>query len=124
MEKWLKPCKTIKEVKQRVAVEQFLTFLPAEIRIWVRERDPKMCAAAGELAHTFVQARKPQTGGGPLKGTQQSKRQSTPQGQETRRCNKCGIIGHIAADCRRGTKPAGAGQAREQQKQGKFREAI
>ena len=121
MEKWLKSCKTVKDVKQRFAVEQFLTSLPAEIRIWVRERDPKTCAAAGELAHTFVQARKPQAGGMPQKGAQQSKK---PQVQETRRCNKCGIVGHIAVDCKRGVKPAGAGQGKEQQKQGKYREPI
>ena len=48
MEKWLKSCKTMEEVKQRFAVEQFFTSLPAEIRIWVRERDPKTCAAEQE----------------------------------------------------------------------------
>ena len=51
MEKWLKSCKMMKEMKQRFAVEQFLTSLPAEIRIWVHERDPKTCTAAGELTH-------------------------------------------------------------------------
>ena len=54
----------------------------------------------------------------------QNKKPSTPQVQETRRCNKYGVVGHTAVDCRRGAKPADAGQKREQQKQGKYREPI
>lgn len=41
-----------------------------------------------------------------------------------RRCNKCGIIGYIAVDCRRGVKLAVVGQARKQQKQGNSRDTI
>ena len=60
----------------------------------------------------------------PTRGVQQNKKPSTPQVQETRRCNKCGIVGHIAVDCRKGVKPAGAGQARVQQKQSNSRDTI
>ena len=63
------------------------------------ERDPKTCAEAGELAHTFLQTRISQAGGMPTKWVQQTEGPSSPQVQETRRCNKCRILGHIAIDC-------------------------
>ena len=56
IEKWLKSCISAKDVKQRFAIQQFFTSLPGS----GYEREPKMCAKAEELAHTFVQARKPQ----------------------------------------------------------------
>ena len=55
MEKWLKSCKTM---KQRFATEQFLTSFPVETRFWVRERDPKTCAEAGELAEHILTSEK------------------------------------------------------------------
>ena len=75
----------------------------------------------------ILQARSPQAGGVPLRGgVQQNRKRTTTQAgaKETWRCNKCGIVGHIAADCRRGVRPAGAGQVREQPRQGNTRELI
>ena len=60
LERWTKSCKSVKELREVIVVEQFLNSLPIEIRVWVREWEPKTCAAAGELADTYIQARKSQ----------------------------------------------------------------
>lgn len=38
MEKWLISCTSVKDVEQRFVIEQFLTSLSTDIRIWVREK--------------------------------------------------------------------------------------
>ena len=106
----------MKELREVIAVEQFLNTLPTDIRIWVREREPKSGAAAGELADRYLQARKSQAL--TKARVQQGKRLSNPQEQQdTRRCNRYEIVGHIAFNSRRVSVPAGAGQEKEQPKQ-------
>ena len=42
---------------EMVGIEQFLDALPKDKAIWVSERKPKMCVAAGELADEYEQAK-------------------------------------------------------------------
>ena len=58
VDKWMKECKTVKEVCELIMVEQLLETLPTEVRVWVCERKPKSSTAAGELADNYVHARK------------------------------------------------------------------
>lgn len=56
--KWLKSCKSAKEVRDKIIMEQFLNMQSEEIRIFIRERKPKTSEEAGKLADDFQQARK------------------------------------------------------------------
>jgi len=58
--KWLKSCKSQEEVRDRVVLEQFLSTLPEDVRIFVKERKPKSAEEAGKLADDFSQARRPE----------------------------------------------------------------
>ena len=56
--KWLKSCKTLEEIRDRIILEQFLNTLREDVRVFVKERKPKSAAEAGKLADDFNQARK------------------------------------------------------------------
>ena len=43
---------------QVVVTEQVLSVLPKDIQVWVRERKPKTCTEADQLAEDYLQARK------------------------------------------------------------------
>lgn len=58
VDKWMKECKTVKEVYELIVVEQLLETLPTEVRVWVCERNPKSSTVARELADEYVCARK------------------------------------------------------------------
>ena len=81
--KWLRECKTIKDVKEAVGKEQFLNSLPKEKRLWVVEKKPKSCVEAGELADEQIRK---QDCGGDAKG--QAQRPSI-------NCHYYGKLGHI-----------------------------
>ena len=55
--KWTQKCADVDEVQEVIAVEQLLNCMPLGIRIWVRERKPKMVAEAGRLADDYAEAR-------------------------------------------------------------------
>ena len=38
--KWLKECETRAKVIEMIVMEQFITMLPEEIRVWVKEHKP------------------------------------------------------------------------------------
>ena len=54
--KWTTERRTREEVLEQLAVEQLLESMPEDVRIWIRERKPKTCAEAGELADDYVHA--------------------------------------------------------------------
>ena len=55
--RWLQDCKTAEDVLEKIAIEQLLSALPEEVRVWVREHQPKTCAEAGHWADEHAQAR-------------------------------------------------------------------
>ena len=72
-----------------VGIEHFLNALPREKAIWVSERKPKTCRAAGELADENVQAREREPG-------MRSAGLNTPTGNW---CDKCRRGGHVKEEC-------------------------
>ena len=61
--------------------EQFITILPEEARIWVKERKPKSSKDAGTSVEDFQHAR----------------RESWEKANK--RCHICRAVGHLARDC-------------------------
>ena len=122
--KWLKDCTTVEGLQEAIGLEQFLSTLPQEKRVWIHEKKPKSCAGAGELADEYDQVRKQEPAGDLLK--KQAERQSSrdnssmrstqnrrPEGasSSTRRmpsrrteptniqCYECKQYGHVRRDC-------------------------
>ena len=58
-DKWLRACTTTGDIKEVCGIEQFLSTIPMEKKLWVMERKPKTCVQAGELADEYEQARIP-----------------------------------------------------------------
>ena len=56
--KWMKSCTTRDELKDLVILEQLLTMLPEDVRLFVRERKPKTSVEASKLADDYLLARK------------------------------------------------------------------
>ena len=101
LRKWMRECTSMEEVMEMVAVEQMLNSLPAEMRVWVCEKKPKTVTEVGKLADDFAQARGPNGGGrrvpvGPR-----------PDPGQRQQCHNCGLVGHLARDCRKGGLGAG-----------------
>ena len=90
----------MEEVKDLVIMEQLVNSLPEDIRVWVKERKPKISVEAGELADDYAQARKSN-----VKGAQQLKSKREERQTQPLRCHSCGKVGHIARDYRMGAKP-------------------
>ena len=57
--KWLKEHDTRAKVIDMVVMEQFITILLEEIRVWVKEHKPETNMIVGKLAEDYQQARKP-----------------------------------------------------------------
>ena len=72
-------------------MEQFLTTQPADLSLWIRERNPKAVADAAELADQFAQAHKQ---------SQEERRGAAHRREDllTRRCFKCEKAGHLQRD--------------------------
>ena len=113
VQKWLAECKTKEEVLERMAVEQFLTNVPEDVRVWVRERKPTTCKAAGQWADEYQQARSEPTAT-PVKTAAVPKKQE----QQPKRCHTCLQTGHFSYNCPKAPKSSGAG-APQQQASGK-----
>ena len=60
--KWLKEHDTRTKVIDMNIMEQFITMLPEQIRVWVKEHKPETSMIAGKLAEDYQQARKKNRG--------------------------------------------------------------
>ncbi len=57
--KWVKPAqKTVEEVGEILILEQYLRTLSPEVRVWVKEHNPKTGQRAAELVEAFIAARR------------------------------------------------------------------
>ena len=52
--KWNRECTTKEDVLEALTTEQLLNVLPEKMHVWLRERKPRTCAEAGELADDYV----------------------------------------------------------------------
>ena len=93
--KWLRSCQSMDEMQEATGIEQFLSTLPMDKKLWVMERKPKTCIQAGELVDEYEQARK------------ETASEQRDQASKGRKCTYCGKTGHLEAAC--WTKPAEAG---------------
>ena len=83
-------------------LEQLVSTLPENVRIWVKERKPKTSAGAGQLADNYAQARKQNSSNSEVnggKGTQELRRGNDRQGVIAKLCRECGRLGHATRDC-------------------------
>ena len=118
--KWLKEYTTVEGILEAVGLEQFLNSLPMEKRVWVHERKPKTCVAAGELLDQYEQVRRQDPGvelqqksaGAFSSGKGSSAEEESSSGTAERRmqqlrrsagkgvrCFGCGQLGHVRKDC-------------------------
>ena len=104
--KWLESCTSVDEVKDKVVLEQFLSTLTEEVRVFIRERHPKTSKEAGKLADDFFQARKDD-----LRGQDDRKGSQGKSGDRFRRCIQCGKSGHTVGDCRMKSQVGGKASA-------------
>ena len=51
--KWLKECETRAKVIDMIVMEQFITMLPEEISVWVKEHKPGTSMISGKLAEDY-----------------------------------------------------------------------
>ena len=96
VQKWMAECTTVQEVLEMVGTEQLLNSMGEDVRVWVRERNPKTCAGAGELVDDYELARK--TGKVDMNRKSGEKKQ---QSGSPARCFSCGQIGHRVFECRK-----------------------
>jgi len=74
LRKWMVECDTVEAVMEKVAIEQLLNTMPADLRIWVDERKPKTASGAGRLADDYLQARQRELGVYATKNSQEMRR--------------------------------------------------
>ena len=98
--KWLRGCKRVEEIREATGIEQFLSTMGTEKRLWLLEKKPKTCIEAGELADEFEQARK----GAPLE-------QQQGQPPKPKKCTYCGKADHSEENChKKQAEQTGQGQ--------------
>ena len=111
-QKWMKECTTIDEVQQLIGKEQFLISLgSAEQSLWVMEKKPETCVAAGELADEYEQARRStRIDTGSVLDPGRRKPVQFPK-TSISKCVFCGLKGHVEEECRKkvGTQKEGVG---------------
>lgn len=90
-DKWLKGCADRATVIDQLVREQFISVLPEEVRVWVKERKPWSSeeAEAGRLAENYRPARKSDLW---ALGVQ-------PNRNNPKVCFSCQQPGHLAKDC-------------------------
>ena len=96
--RWLAECMTMQEILEKIAIEQLLSALPEDVRVWVREHKPKTCAEAGHWADEFTQARSAPLVFSAAKAEGKSTHSSRKPEEFT--CRLCGKPGHFAKNCR------------------------
>lgn len=87
-----------------MGIEQFLSKLPVEQKLWVTEKKPKTCIHAGELADEYEQARRQEATTGvvtELPPQQQPQQQKQDKPREQKNCSYCRKIGHVEQECRK-----------------------
>ena len=89
LHKWMKGCGCVEDVLERVLVEQLLSTMPGDLRVWVSERKPTTGSDVGKLADDYLQARQ-QTS---KEGSEREK--TSPRKQ----CHQCGSTGHLVRNC-------------------------
>ena len=98
--KWQRGCKTVEEVQEATGIEQFLSTLTMDKKLWVLEKKPKTCVHSGQLADEYEQVR-----------------EEIPTKQEgqtrVKECSFCGRNGHLEETCRRKLAEQGAGNKPE-----------
>ena len=72
--------RTKDEICEMIVMEQLIDSMPADLKIWLKERKPKRTHEVGELGNHYIAARKYTKA-------------------EPKRCHKCHQIGHVAARC-------------------------
>jgi hypothetical protein len=85
----MKGCDDVNDVLQRVLVEQLLSTLLEDLRVWVAERKPITGSNVGEFAVNYLQARQQSTrmeGEGEKKGP-------------CKQCHQCGSTGYLVQNC-------------------------
>ena len=92
-EKWLKDCGNRAAVVDVIVKEQFIEVLPEEVRVWMKERKPRITQEAGRLAKDYRQARKVELWSPALKT---SVKKGVPVQKS---CYSCRQLGHLAKDC-------------------------
>ena len=89
--KWTKDCRTMPEIREVIVMEQFLNSLTPEIRLRVREKNPKTVEEAAKTADHLLQAKKQE------RSWYQKKEAN--EGERDIRCFGCGQSGHIKRLC-------------------------
>ena len=126
--KWLKEHKTVDQVHQVLGIEQFLSSLPVEKRLWLVERKPKTCLQAGEWLDEYEQARrqdvrllKPrdkapgkESGEGDRDaGPKESQLEYRSPQRQLPRCYNCHKMGHVASRCPKNAATFFGGRAKQ-----------
>ena len=82
--KWLKDRATRDDVLDAVVLEQFLTTMPPDLRVWLGERKPKTAAEAAGLADNYVIAREAEAKEHPLTPLEREKKPPGDRGPVNR----------------------------------------
>ena len=111
VKKWMASCETVEEVLDRMVVEQVVSTMSTDLRIWVTERKPESREVAGRLADSYIQARQNEGGrnDGRKKIAGPKSRDVTQQGtgdgnRDPKKCRSCGQEGHWAKYCPKKTE--------------------
>ena len=98
-------CKSVADVTDLVVLEQLVSTLPVDVRVFVKERKPKTSLEAAEIADDYLRARKQDLGA--TFGEEHRKPAERHPLVGPKRCLRCGMPGHLVRDCRRGIPKAG-----------------
>ena len=94
-DKWIKTPSSMREIKEVIGIEQFLTTLPLEKRAWVKERKPETCVKAGELADEYELARNLESQDRAVDNLPRKPPSVTPK----KWCSYCKTAGHVKGEC-------------------------
>ena len=98
-DKWMIECKSIVDVKEKVVVEQLVSGMPRDLRVWVAERKPTTADMAAELADDYVQAHRREWKLLRDEGQWGGQKKTL----DARKCHTCGEAGHLARNCKKDT---------------------
>ena len=94
-DKWLKTPSSMREIKEVIGIEKFLTTLPLKKRAWVKERKPETCVKAGELADEYELARNLESQDRAADILPRKPPSVTPK----KWCSYCKTAGHVKGEC-------------------------